>query len=259
MLISFRLIDGLIKICQPSLMMLSLILSFIVFIGTQTTVPAQCYPLTATPDELGYRFRANRCEGLYASNVSGESLQIVSLLEGSLAFSLNPNVVLEVSPTLNPGSNIRIRAIPLPLKTYYRMDAELGQNEVLVWPVRDVLSKINVSSARLGVYGWVGPEQDPLFIPLRVIPRGQAMQGARSLTLGVRSSVTLGRVSWRLGSLENNQCSNFGVWQNVAPVGNLVKISLTSVTAGYFCAEVQAREKNSGPWLPSLTLKIRRL
>lgn len=246
---------------QPSIRLL-LILITICLCGTHTAAFAQCSQLRSTPDGLGYKLRNNstRCEGLYESNVSGESLQIVSLLEGPLVFGANPDIVLKVSPALNTGMNVHVRAVPVPLKTYYRMDAELQPNTVLSWPVRDVLSRIGLSSSTLGVYGWIGGENDPIFIPLRVTPGGQARQAQGNVILGVRSSVSIDRASWRWANVENNQCSVFGGWQDIGVSGNttLMKIPLTNVNSHYICVEVQAKERNSGSWLPPLILKIRR-
>jgi hypothetical protein len=235
----------------------------VILLVAPATARAQCYPLQATPDALGYRYRSNRCEGLYNSNVSsGDGLQVVSLLAGELNFSLAPTVVLEVSPVTDFHSAINVRAVPLPIKTYYRMDATIQHGDTLLWPVADVLYRIRLPSTRLGVYGWYGAEDDKTFVPLLVSPKGTGAR-AGQIVLGVRPSVDINKaVNWRWSGFEGGGCSGYGAWQTTATTYsngvNMLKIPISSINNNYFCMEVKAKEGNTGNWLPSLIVKIRR-
>lgn len=234
-----------------------------IYLTASTTAQAQCYPLKATPDELGYRYRSNRCEGLYDSNVSsGGSLQVVSLLADDLNFTLSPRVVLEVAPASYLQTPINVRAVPLPIKTYYRMDASVRAGGTLVWPVADVLYKVRLTPAKLGVYGWYGTESDMTFVPLRVMPSGSTA-AAGQIVLGIRATVDINKaVSWRWAAFERGECSSYGGWQNATSTNsngtNMVRIPISNINNNYICMEVRAKERTTGNWLAPLVIKIQR-
>src|ERR1044071_2664057 len=87
----------------------------------------------------GYQKRANRCEGIYVSNVGSRSLAAMSFTLGAIHFDLKSAAPLEVTA---PGQAepVNVRATAIPLKTYYRMDSVLPAHSVFSWPVTDVLA-----------------------------------------------------------------------------------------------------------------------
>src|ERR1043166_1414631 len=103
-----------------------------------------CKDLPALKDsQSGYQRRGDRCEGLYVANVGAHSLAAMSFSLGKIRFELDPAVRLQVSA---PGQtqSINVRAVAIPPKTYYRMDAALPAGATMVWPVRDVLLKASL-------------------------------------------------------------------------------------------------------------------
>src|SRR2546423_7628077 len=110
-------------------------------------------PLQAS--QSGYQKRGDRCEGLYVANVGAHSLAATSFSLGKLRFDLSPMVRLRVSA---PGQTlpVNVRAVAIPPKTYYRMDAVLPAGAFVVWPVRDVLLPENLSETRIGIFAWKG-------------------------------------------------------------------------------------------------------
>ena len=107
---------------------------------------------------IQYRPRSdNRCEGFYESAVSSGSLNIVGVTQGKFKFRRDPKEKLKVSsPTVK--NVVNVRAVGIPLKTYYRMDAQISPNGNLEWPVGDVLYPQELTYKKIGVFGWTGSE-----------------------------------------------------------------------------------------------------
>lgn len=240
----------------------------VVFLIAATLVPVQaasCDPVLAPfpGSDLGYTAHDDRCEGFYVSNVSSESLEVVSVLYGNLHFDWKPDVVIEVSaPTYTKGA-VNIRAVAIPLKTYYRMDGTVSPKKSLRWPVKDVVFPGQLTAQRLGVFGWVGTESDKTFVPLRVTQkdRAKSVPAKENTYLIVRSSVDVDTVTWRYSSAEGKRCSKFNQWQEHpnAPVnaGWPVTITLPKRPAQKddLCLEIAAKERDNDEWL-SLSIRI---
>jgi hypothetical protein len=240
-------------------------LSGIVLVLVLTLTPVQaasCDPVLAPfpGSDLGYASHGNRCEGFYVANVSSESLEVVSVLHGTLLFDWKPDVVLQVSaPNFTQGT-VNVRAVAIPLKTYYRMDGTVSPVQSMQWPIEDVVFPGQLTAQRLGVYGWVGSENDKTFVPLRVTQKdsSKSIPSKENTYLILRSSVDVDTVLWRYSTVEGNQCSRFVEWQeqNAAPVnaGWPVTITLPQLSAkkGVLCLEIAAKEKNNDEWLKLL-------
>ena len=229
---------------------------------------ASCDPALAPfpASDLGYTSYGNRCEGFYVANVSSESLEVVSVLQGTLEFEWKPEVVLRVSaPGLTQGT-VNVRAIAIPLKTYYRLDGTVSPQQSMRWPIGDVIFPGKLTAQRLGVFGWVGTENDKIFVPVRVIQEDsvQSPLPKENTYLIVRSSVDVDTVLSRYSTAKGNRCSKFVEWreQNSAPVhaGWPVTITLPKLSGekGDLCLEIAAREKDNDEWL-KLSIRIRRL
>jgi hypothetical protein len=220
---------------------------------------ASCDPvLTPFPgSDLGYASHGNRCEGFYVANVSSESLEVVSVLQGILRFDWKPDVVLQVSaPSFTQGT-VNVRAVAIPLKTYYRMDGTVAPRQTMQWPIEDVIFPGQLTAPRLGVYGWVGSEKDKTFVPLRVTQKDglKSKQSQANTHLILRSTVDVDTVLWRYSTVKRNRCSRFVEWQeqNTAPVNAGWPVTITlpepSGKKGDLCLEIAAKEKDNDEWL----------
>ena len=141
----------------------------------------KCDALVPAQGQIEYRWRENRCEGFYRSNVSSGDLELVSLLVGRLTGDIAKNAQLEiVAPNIQRslGGPIHVRAVAIPPRTYYRMDAVLNPGTPLSWPVGDVLAPSQLSVDRIGVFGWVDASPERVFVPLRVVQSGQVVRAS---------------------------------------------------------------------------------
>jgi hypothetical protein len=118
---------------------------------------------------IKYRERGgNRCEGFYESDVSSGSLNVVGVVLEKFKSRFREKEKLTVSsPMLK--ERINIRAVGIPLKTYYRMDAEIGPNQRLEWPVDDVLRPQGLGHKDIGIFGWIRDKGEKMYIPVRVV------------------------------------------------------------------------------------------
>lgn len=204
----------------------------------------------------GYQSRGNRCEGLYVSNVGSRSLAALSFTLGKLKYDLASSAPLEVTA---PGQTqqVNIRAVAIPLKTYYRMDATLAPRATLSWPLTDVLAPEGLTDTRIGIFGWRGNEESGTLVPLRVTAAGAKSTSQKPLLI-VRASFDAQKAKWRWATLRDGQCSAFGAWQDAIqrPVtaGWPIAIDLSSVPAGTHCFEAVAQSGSSTEWSP---LKLR--
>lgn len=212
---------------------------------------------------LGYGARGARCEGLYESPVSAVNLELVSLLRGKLRFDPRRHKSLKVISPDDAGAAqpIRVRAVALPIKTYYRMDGVLAADRTMVWPLHEVLARTGLTAAQLGVFAWVGAAADKLFIPLAVVPGeaaetppgpappGPAPPGPASVELTVRTPVDIERMVWRA----RPDGTPVPAWQNVTAMplvaGRSITLVLPNGAAAVMHAEVQAKRRNSDQWI----------
>ena len=215
---------------------------------------------------LGYGWRkpGALCEGLYQAPVTATGLDVVSLLRGKLRFDLDRDRQLRVSaPDLSglASGPVRVRAVALPLKTYYRMDATLPADHALVWPVGEVLYPARLNADRIGVFGWVGSETDKTFVPLMVVPKegGTAPAIGAPLELMVRSPVELDKLVWRT-SLEDERITGPLTWQDAGagPVraGQVVTVMLPARAAAVLRVDIAAKRTDTDKWL-TLTLRVK--
>jgi len=206
--------------------------------------------------QVGYQKRGDRCEGLYVANVGAHSLAATSFSLGKIHYELSSSARLEVSA---PGQTqpVNVRAVAIPPKTYYRMDAVLHAGESMVWPVRDVLLRESLTDTRIGIFAWKGPEDNKTLVPVRVVSQGTAVTAARPF-LTVQATFDAQQVKWRSAPAPKGVCLLFGSWQNAiqSPVTASwpVAINLSELPAGPHCIEAAAQSGGSTSWE---TLKLR--
>src|SRR5688572_32646546 len=160
-----------------------------------------CDPLLRpVTGQLGYVPRETRCEGLYVSPISGRTLEIVSLTLGTVRYSLDSDMQLELrgpDSALLDQEKLNVRAVALPLNTYYRMDDVLPAGETLTWPIDAVLLPARLNDGRIGIFGWVDTLNERIFAPIEILGRERAQDPRRTVNLIVRSTVETNGVLWR--------------------------------------------------------------
>jgi hypothetical protein len=128
-----------------------------------------------TKSPLSYQMRGDRCEGLFAQQVSSVSVEVRSLVASSPAFDPVKDRELVLAWTPPPGAqgNVHLRVFSFKSGTYYRMDTAVAAAKgVYHWPT-DVLASLGLKSADLGLIAWMdlpGPGGAPrtVHLPLRV-------------------------------------------------------------------------------------------
>jgi hypothetical protein len=153
---------------------------------------------------------------------------------------------------------VNIRAVAIPQKTYYRMDATLQPNAPFLWPLNEVLAPEGLTDDRIGVFGWKGAEENAILVPLRVVSQG-APSTSRAPILIVQASFDAQKVKWRWGAFSDGRCSALGAWQDAIrrPVtaGWPIAIDLSALPAGTHCFEAAAQSGMSTDWT-SLKLRL---
>lgn len=219
----------------------------------------QCEQLQSLGGYEGYRQRGSdcseRCEGLYISEVSTR-LQIVSLFTGNLAFPSQRGVILKVKAPGTIREPVYVRAMAIPLKTYYRMDSTLRPDCELQWPTGDILiSYARLRPDQVGLFGWLGTEENKTLVPLMISNADQNSQES-SLIMIVRSPVEIEELRWSTTVYEKN---NPQKPLSILPAqgGTVVKIDLSKISVMSFEVEIKARERN-GDSSQSLRVNIRK-
>jgi hypothetical protein len=123
---------------------------------------------------VAYHLRGDRCEGIYAQQVSAISVEVRSLVAGFGAFDPARNEKLELAWTAPPGNtaDVRLRAFSFKPRTYYRMDTAVpAARSAYQWPT-DVLASVELGQADLGLIAWIdlpgpGGSARPVYLPLR--------------------------------------------------------------------------------------------
>jgi len=235
----------------------ALLLLFFLLLPSSGLAQSSCPSLTPTNGDLGYRNRGNRCEGFYLANAS-ESFQIVSLLQGVIPQNWQRNTVLKVSAGASISEAVNVRAVPLSQQPFYRMDGVLQSGASLDWPVGDVLFPSNLKPNNVGVYGWIGSENDKIFIPIRVYKKGVSPVPTPN-TLVVRAGTDVDGLIWRWAPMRDGQCGEYKTPQTMGQrnANDPIRITLDSVSSPSFCVDIQANKKGEIRRL-RLTLKLRK-
>lgn len=220
--------------------------------GSAAAAPP-CARLTPIDDQrLGYRERGDRCEGIYERDIGTvvePEFELVSLTVGAIEFAWSETTVLEVRPAAEPGEPVRVRGRAIPRGTQYQMDARIEASSALEWPIRDVLFRVGLRPALLGVVGWLPGREPELLVPLRV---GQAgSRPAESTTRAVlQANVECDYIKWRILKLDaRGRCVEPGEWhrpeKRSLKLDEQLEIPLPE-TPARLCLEVTARAKETG-------------
>jgi hypothetical protein len=116
--------------------------------------------------------RGNRCEGVYAQQVSGSALWVASFTQSFEEYDLTSGADLLVEWAAPANLGVRLRAQGIKPELYYRMDAvDTGASHSFRWP-SDLLAAQHISREDIGVLGWTryslgGVDRD-VYVPLRI-------------------------------------------------------------------------------------------
>jgi len=201
--------------------------------------------------KYGYSLRPsdNRCEGLYISQVSGR-LQIVSLFRGKLNLHSEHKTIKLSAPGFKElsTSSIHVRAVAIPLNTYYRMDAVITESDPLIWSLDDVVKPIGLNPNQIGIFGWVENNADKVFVPVDVFPEGstESKGGANLLsTLVVRSAVDIEKLAWRSSQEHSEKVSEWQPYKgDTIRAGQPVSLVLPGGPTAVLHLEVAAKPSN---------------
>ncbi|HKH49906.1 MAG TPA: hypothetical protein VKM72_35075 [Thermoanaerobaculia bacterium] len=158
---------------------------------------------------MAYHMRGDRCEGIYAQQVSSISIEVRSLVAGFGAFDPAKDQELVLAWTAPPGSarDVRLRAFSFKPRTYYRMDTKVPPGRgTYLWPT-DVLTSAELGKDDLGLIAWTdlpGPGEGasrPVFLPLRA--GAGAAKGNDGYEVTLIPSVKLSEVRMTVSRLDD--------------------------------------------------------
>lgn len=156
---------------------------------------------------VAYHMRGDRCEGIYAQQVSSISIEVRSLVAGFGAFDPAKDEELVLAWTAPPGSarDVRLRAFSFKPRLYYRMDTAVPATRgAYHWPT-DVLASEKLGKDDLGLIAWIdlpgpGGASRPVFLPLRA--GAGAAQGKDGYEVTLIPSVKLSEVRVTVSRLD---------------------------------------------------------
>ena len=230
-------------------------------LGQSTPLDCDASNLRPIGGASGYTARRgdSRCEGVYQSPVSATGLEVISVTLGPLDFDVELDDHLVVSmPDLGAldADAIRVRAVALPLRTYYRMDTLVAPGQTMRWPVGAVLRPWDLTSDRLGVFGWIDHAGDRVLVPVAVNPEDQSSaDDASRVLIKLRSPVRLDRVVWREVADDGSVSDWRPVVERTVRGGEAIAFKLPAGPAGVLRLDFRARRPNSDYWL-ALDLRI---
>jgi hypothetical protein len=178
----------------------------------------------------------------------------VSFQQGALRWS-SPDVTLRLSIasgiTHLPEDRINVRAVALPLSTYYRLDGVVSLQKPLNWPIGAVVRPSKLTDKQLGVFGWIGSEDGRLFVPLRMV-QGDDNVTREPTVLKVRPGSDSDSLVWR-SYAEGSRSGSLPPWVEAARsiwAGSIVTIELPNGPEGIVTVEVNAKHAGSDRWSP---------
>lgn len=213
---------------------------------------AQCNEgLEADIGSRGYQIRNNRCEGFYVSQVSSGSLDIVGITQGKFKFKNDPNEKLTISVPIEKDETINIRAVGIPSKTYYRMDAQISGSESFEWPIGDVIFKGGLTDKKIGVFGWTGSEKEKIYVPIKATSKMIAASDGNTVYIYLRTAIDVKNVKWRFANIsEDDNCAKASGWENPQKTsyksGDRIVCKIPAAYKDNLCVEVRADAQQGG-------------
>lgn len=217
-------------------------------------------------NEVGYAPRGDRCEGIYIQEVSGETLQIVSLTEDYKNYKFTKDKPLLLEWPARGDAPVQVRASSLKRKIYYRMDTLRSQKPPgYTWPT-DILSRLELGREDVGLLAWteqtVVTKKQKICLPLRLTPQESTALPAQdvvdSYKVVLLSSVELQEVYVTLCPLDskgkpgkpirNSSKLDYGFYPADRPITFRILFSeLSDAPDGLYSLSVGAELKNGDP------------
>jgi hypothetical protein len=222
---------------------------------------AICNDVPTIPGSIGYqpRHNAERCEGFYRQEVSG-NLELLSLVNGPISYDLISDKVLTIStPTLPEFQNpqIFVTARALQAGTNYRMDAVIAPSGKFKWPLNEVLAPAKLGSDSIGVVAWTKQALGKYYVPVSVVPENVAASAARPTIMILRASQDIELLRWRIR--REGDGASVGSWTKlggespaIIRAGHTVSLQIGSQRSGSSIVDVAVNYTNSGRPDPQL-------
>jgi hypothetical protein len=107
-------------------------------------------------------------------------------------------ITLAFTPA-NPAP-IHIRAVGVPERLYYQMDADMAPSRAVVWPIKEVVIPERIAPTDIGVYAFHdGVGGDKVFLPVSVSVGGALTASPQPLTVILRVGAVV-NPRWRFVS-----------------------------------------------------------
>lgn len=164
---------------------------------------------TIENDETSYRARGNRCEGFYKSEVASNSIDLVGVLRGQLVYELNEAETIEISTSQYISQPLHLRAQAIPLKTYYRMDAQLNVGETFNWPVKDVLFPREITYKQISIYGQYQEGTTDIYVPLRARSQLSTIRNDNILRVVFRPTINVDNIMYNYYVYSTNESTEW--------------------------------------------------
>jgi hypothetical protein len=239
---------------------IGILLSVLCLLLESSAFAQHCDPLIlqhALEDtRLGYHAYSNRCEGFYRATVSSQAFTVVGLTIGPLRYEIDPGEVLEIALPHHRRA-VRIRALPIPDKTYYRMDAALGAAKKLRWPIRDVILKrpYELTCDQMGVLAIDGDKDGDIYLPVRALPSKAPVVTDKRFHLVLSLSYDFADFKYRTIKSPANGQKIVGAWEDpsekkrIYRLGSPLTILLSPGLVGIVDVEVAGKIKNQENWM----------
>jgi len=208
-------------------------------------------------DPLGYRPRGDRCEGVYAKEVSGTTL-VVSFTEFVENFDPAAAQKLLVEWTTLGAGKINLRALSLKHNLYYQMDTVRPEgSSSYTWPT-DVLAALNLKKNDLGIIAWalyeVGGTKRAVYFPVRLKQQSAPAKSA-AYQLVLLPDAELAQVYFRLAPVKEDGTLGAFIKDEVLdgfyPAGRGVEMDIPeSITPGIYYMKISATLKAGGSTKP---------
>ncbi|HSG39216.1 MAG TPA: hypothetical protein VLE27_06230 [Thermoanaerobaculia bacterium] len=170
---------------------------------------SHCDPalVSESKNPMSYRLRGNRCEGIYAQEVSSVSLDIRSLVKTPGLFdpSREPAVVLKWKAPPASVRPVRVRAFSLKDREYFRMDTAVPANYGgYRWPT-EIVASVGLKREEIGLVAWTtlpgpGGSAREVYLPLHA---GRAAAAKPGYQVAIVPSARLKEVRITLSRLDD--------------------------------------------------------
>jgi hypothetical protein len=226
--------------------MKTIAMAFAALLQAQFMCYGQCDDKLTPSDNqsITYKERRNRCEGTYSAKVGARSMEIVGFTVGAFRYKLERTEVIKITNTI--GSDVFIRASPLLLDTYYRMDATLPDNQTLEWQVGEILLRLRIQSKYLAVHGWLGSERDMTYVPIKPVSSNYN-ESDKNLYLVVRTKTSVTKAKFRYAP-SGQALGNYEEIDRHSGTRQSIAVILPENLKGEYVIEIAASLESSDDW-----------